>query len=68
MSEICNIFLKLCNVYLHGANHLCIRYDLVKIKIINEDAMASEKLAEGIRKFTEDIVKLENLILKKKEE
>jgi transaldolase len=36
--------------------------------LLNEDAMASEKLAEGIRKFTGDIVKLENLILKKKEE
>jgi transaldolase len=33
--------------------------------LMNEDAMATEKLAEGIRKFTEDIVKLENLIRKK---
>jgi len=33
--------------------------------LINEDAMATEKLAEGIRKFTEDIVKLENLIRKR---
>lgn len=32
--------------------------------LMNEDAMATEKLAEGIRKFTEDLVKLENLILK----
>lgn len=30
--------------------------------MLNEDAMATEKLAEGIRKFTEDIIKLENLI------
>jgi len=27
--------------------------------MMNEDAMATEKLAEGIRKFTEDLVKLE---------
>lgn len=26
---------------------------------MNEDAMATEKLAEGIRKFTEDVIKLE---------
>jgi transaldolase len=32
--------------------------------MLNEDAMATEKLAEGIRKFTEDIVTLENLLLK----
>ena len=30
--------------------------------IMNEDAMATEKLAEGIRKFTEDLIKLEKLI------
>jgi transaldolase len=30
--------------------------------LLNEDAMATEKLAEGIRKFTEDIVKLENML------
>ncbi|MGC9150338.1 MAG: transaldolase [Microbacter sp.] len=29
---------------------------------LNEDAMATEKLAEGIRKFTEDLLKLENKI------
>lgn len=28
---------------------------------MNEDAMATEKLAEGIRKFGEDAVKLENI-------
>jgi len=45
--------------------------DIVKIELnekkfrwlLNENAMASEKLAEGIRKFTEDIVKLENMLL-----
>ncbi len=30
--------------------------------LMNEDAMATEKLAEGIRKFTEDLIKLENKI------
>ena len=29
---------------------------------LNEDAMATEKTAEGIRKFSADIVKLEELI------
>jgi transaldolase len=33
--------------------------------MMNENAMATEKLAEGIRKFTEDIVKLENIIIKR---
>ena len=31
---------------------------------LNEDAMATDKLAEGIRKFGEDIVKLEGIIAK----
>ncbi|MEI6322256.1 MAG: transaldolase [bacterium] len=31
---------------------------------LNEDAMATDKLAEGIRKFGEDIVKLEDIISK----
>jgi len=30
--------------------------------MLNEDAMATEKLAEGIRNFVKDIIKLENLI------
>lgn len=33
--------------------------------LLNEDAMATEKLAEGIRNFAKDIVKLENMILDK---
>ncbi len=33
--------------------------------MLNEDAMGTEKLAEGIRKFTEDIIKLEALIAKR---
>ncbi len=30
--------------------------------MLNEDAMATEKLAEGIRKFAADLMKLENLV------
>ena len=30
--------------------------------MLNEDAMATEKLAEGIRGFTKDIVKLEEIV------
>lgn len=30
--------------------------------MMNEDAMATEKLAEGIRNFSKDLVKLENLV------
>ena len=30
--------------------------------LLNEDAMATEKLAEGIRKFGADAVKLETMI------
>jgi transaldolase len=33
--------------------------------LFNEDAMATEKTAEGIRKFSADIVKLEKLIATK---
>jgi transaldolase len=33
--------------------------------LLNEDAMGTEKLAEGIRKFSEDIVKLEGLVAAK---
>ncbi len=33
--------------------------------LMNEDAMATEKLAEGIRKFAADLVKLEQMIAKK---
>ena len=32
---------------------------------LNEDPMATEKLAEGIRKFSADIVKLEQIIAAK---
>ena len=30
--------------------------------MLNEDAMATEKLAEGIRNFTKDLVKLEKQV------
>ena len=33
--------------------------------LVNEDAMATEKTAEGIRKFAGDIVKLEKLVASK---
>lgn len=33
--------------------------------LLNEDAMATEKLSEGIRNFVKDIVKLENMLLDK---
>jgi transaldolase len=33
--------------------------------MMNEDAMATEKLAEGIRNFTKDIVSLEKVISEK---
>ena len=32
---------------------------------LNEDAMATEKLAEGIRSFSADLVKLETLLKEK---
>ena len=32
--------------------------------LLNEEAMATDKLAEGIRKFAADIVKLEGIIAK----
>ncbi len=34
-------------------------------KLLKEDALTTEKLADGIQKFTEDIEKLENILLKK---
>ena len=33
--------------------------------MMNEDPMATEKLAEGIRNFAKDIVKLEDIIKSK---
>jgi transaldolase len=46
------------------------KYEGEKLKVdennfryqLNDDAMATEKLAEGIRSFAADIIKLENLI------
>jgi len=41
-----------------------IQYDEAGFRYaLNEDAMATEKLAEGIRAFAVDAVKLEKLIL-----
>ena len=41
-----------------------VRYDETHFRwALNEDAMATEKLAEGIRAFAADAVKLEKLIL-----
>jgi transaldolase len=31
--------------------------------MLNENAMATEKLAEGIRRFTADLIRLEQFIL-----
>lgn len=31
--------------------------------MLNEDAMATEKLSEGIRRFTADLIKLEKFVL-----
>ncbi|MFC1584318.1 transaldolase [Fibrobacterota bacterium] len=33
--------------------------------LLNEDAMATEKLAEGIRNFTKDLLKLEKIVVQK---
>ena len=33
--------------------------------LLNENDMAAEKLAEGIRKFTDDLIKLESLLLRR---
>lgn len=44
------------------------RIDVDEIKfheMMNKDVMATEKLTEGINKFTEDLKKLEDIILKK---
>jgi transaldolase len=44
------------------------RLDLDEIKfrwLLNENAMATEKTAEGIRKFAVDVVKLEKFVASK---
>jgi transaldolase len=42
-----------------------VRYDEASFRLsLNEDAMATEKLAEGIRAFCADAVKLEVLMQK----
>ncbi len=43
-----------------------VKYDEKKFRReLNEDAMANDKLSEGIRKFSADAIKLEGLIKKK---
>ena len=50
-----------------SANLERVSFDEKKFRLeLNEDAMATEKTAEGIRQFAADIVKLEQLILKKR--
>ncbi len=47
----------------HGSDSPRLRYDEAAFRFaLNEDAMATEKLAEGIRLFAADAVKLEKLI------
>jgi transaldolase len=42
-----------------------VRYDEASFRLaLNEDAMATEKLAEGIRAFCADAVKLDELMKK----
>ena len=41
---------------------MCIRDSAFRLAL-NEDAMATEKLAEGIRAFCADAVKLDQLLL-----
>jgi transaldolase len=54
---------------LNGANAKDLKIERIKCDeksfrwLFNEDAMATEKTAEGIRKFAEDIVKLEKQIV-----
>ncbi len=53
---------------LNAANAKSLQIDRVPVDeksfrwLLNEDAMATEKTAEGIRNFAKDIVKLENLV------
>jgi transaldolase len=48
-----------------GMDLPAVRYDEASFRLsLNEDAMATEKLAEGIRAFCADAVKLEVLMQK----
>jgi transaldolase len=50
-----------------GANLTKVSFDEKGFRFaLNEDAMATEKTAEGIRLFSADIVKLEQLIAQKR--
>jgi transaldolase len=58
---------KLDPVKAAGADLKKVSFDEKSFRFaLNEDAMATEKTAEGIRLFSADIVKLEQLILSKK--
>ncbi|EDW59601.1 probable transaldolase [Drosophila virilis] len=53
--------LSVSNARQQNIKQLCL-YENKFRWLMNEDAMASDKLADGIRKFTLDTIKLENLI------
>ena len=54
---------KLSDTYAKSQDIDKIEIDEIKFRwLMNEDAMATEKLAQGIRKFSEDIVKLETVL------
>ncbi|EDV94928.1 probable transaldolase [Drosophila grimshawi] len=55
------IHLSVSNAKQQNIRKMCI-YENKFRWLMNEDIMASDKLAEGIRKFTMDTVKLENLL------
>ncbi len=67
MDELQNDHAELTRKLSTGTTGTPERHDLVDERLfrwaLNEDAMATEKLAEGIRNFTADQIKLERLVL-----
>ena len=61
---MCNIFVTMLVCFTAQAKEIeKVHLDEKSFRwLLNEDAMATEKLAEGIRKFAEDAVKLENFL------
>ena len=67
------IFIKLCLKLFFNFNFTAKVCDLEEVSVdenkfrweMNEDAMATDKLADGTRKFGVDAVKLENLFRQK---
>ncbi len=58
---------KLDPVAAHGATLTKVSFDEKRFRFaLNEDAMATEKTAEGIRQFSADIVKLEQLLAQRR--